>query len=298
MIGESLRAAVEGLDDQPSAAFDALMRERLFSAFVRGEALPHAEAGTQGGLSDVVVVPAARRPRRTLVVGAAAVTLLIGGLVWMYASRREEASSKADLAIAQAANIAADDLGLGWQRVDVWAHFTTRDEAALAASIPACTSYAALVLDAPERHAATSEMRYLSPKNMILWNNVSVFESRSAASAVMDKIAEPGFRTCWEQYLAASMPMLDPASTMTSESRDAPPLNQHGERQVAFDSFNRLQTENGPVATTWVNVFIQIDRVIVYVNPVSDFHDSLDPKGSLDKAMSAATKAVELALDA
>jgi hypothetical protein len=254
-------------------------------------------AADQSDAAEVAVIDLHRRPRRAVLLGAAAALLLIAGLAWMYVARSDETPSrKSDPAIAGAANIATDDLGSGWERTHVFSHFTTRDEAALAASIPACASYADLVLDAPQRHAATSEVRYQSPKGAILWNNVSVFESRDAASAVMDKIAEPGFRICWEQYLAASMPKLAPGSTMTSESRDAPPLNQHGDRQIAFNSFNRLQTENGPVPTTWVNVFIQIDRVIVYVNPISDFHDSLDPKGPLDKAMTAATKAVESAL--
>ncbi len=152
------------------------------------------------------------------------------------------------------------------------------------------------MFDSPNNEAAVSQRLYRSPTLSTLWDIVYVFPTREAASQVMDKVAEPGFLTCFTQYLVAAQPVLSPGSSSTSEAVGAPTLLQHGDRQVAFGTTNVYQSPNGPVPLFSVNVFIQVGRAIVYVNPAPDFHDDLDPKGRLEVAMRAATDAVTAAL--
>ena len=76
---------------------------------------------------------------------------------------------------------------------------------------------------------------------------------------------------------AASIAIPLPGVITSSELVTAPPLLQHGDRQVSFGTLNTLEFEgvHGPVPSTSINIFIQLDRAIVFVNPPPDFHDSL-----------------------
>jgi hypothetical protein len=112
----------------------------------------------------------------------------------------------------------------------------------------------------------------------------------------MDKIAQPAFLDCFASYLEAATPLISPGGTSTSEVVDTPPLVEHGDRQIAFTTLNTYQTANGPVPSTSINVFIQIDRAIVYVNPVPDFHADSDPQSAVEIAMSRATDSLRAAL--
>ena len=294
------------LDAEPSAEFTESMRARLLSELVDPdtgeEPSTIADAGVLGVDEHVLVSvrSAERQSRRVRVLlGAAAAIALISVLTVVVLTRRSGPAAidtRHDAQIAERALMPVADLGTGWSITHELDKYTTRVAAGVAANVPSCAPYVNYVFDSPHRDAVASQVRLVTPRSFTLWDVVYVFPSKSAASLVMDKIAEPPFRDCFTRYLEAATPVISPGGTSTSEIVDTPPLNQHGERQIAFTTLNTYQTSGGPVPSTSINVFIQIDRAIVYVNPVPDFHADTDPQSSVEIAMSRATKSLRAAL--
>jgi hypothetical protein len=211
---------------------------------------------------------------------------------------REPVDITRDPKIALAALIPVTNLGSGWEVSHDHDAFSPIVEARVAASVPSCKPYVDFAFDSPDNKAAVTQQLYQSPTLAQLFNIVYVFPTEEAASRAMDKVAERGFLSCFTSYLEAAQPIFSPGTTSTSDIVDAPPLLQHGDRQVAFATSNVFQTSTGPVPLTSVNVFIQVGRAIVYVNPRPDFHDSVDPKGRLELVIRAATDSVTEALAA
>ncbi|MEY2415964.1 MAG: hypothetical protein QOH53_1298 [Ilumatobacteraceae bacterium] len=308
--------ALDALDDEPSAEFSEAMRARLYAELVQASDSSDAplvderltptevevEVDEQGGRTNIrAFEPRSKRSGSAL--AAVAGIVLVAALAITVATRRSEptASDTTDHEIADTALISLTDLGSLWGDSHAYDDFSTRDQALLAAGIPGCAPYVDSVFDGPLRQAATSQKHFhyrgaSSSSSSILSDVVSVFPSKAAASKVMDKIAEPAFRSCFASYLEAEAPRLSSGDVLTSHIRDAPPLVEHGYRQIAFETVNLLRLSNGLVPLTSVNIFIQIDRSIVYINPVVDGHDSLDPTSALEIVMNAATNSLTRAL--
>jgi hypothetical protein len=310
MSRHPLLVALDGLDDAPSPEFSATMRARLFEELVQpGASVDSSEhddvSSSPGDIGDsevrVAPIDAPSKRRTRTVLGAAAAILLVAALSVVVLNRRSEPPSidtSRDPEIAQAALMRVADLGIGWEETHDHDDFTTAVEARVAAGVPSCGPYVDYAFDSPNSDASVSQRLYQSPTLAQLWNIVYVFPTKEAASQVMDKVAEQGFLSCFTEYLVAAQPVLSPGTTSTSEAVAAPPLLQHGDRQVAFGTSNVYQTPSGPIPLTSVNIFIQVDRAVVYINPRPDFHDSLDPKGRLELAMTVATDSVRAALEA
>ena len=305
--------ALDALDEEPSAEFSEAMRARLFAELVRPSdssdaprvdeqhtvAEVEVESNERGAQVGVRAFEPRSRRAGSLLAAAAGIVLVAALAVTVETRRSEPATSdtNADRHIAEAAVIALPDLGSPWQDSHSHDGFSTRDQAGLAATVPGCSPYVDSVFDGPHREAATSQKYFLYPGgNSVLSNVVSVFPSKAAASQVMDKIAEPKFRACLAGYLEAAAPRFSSGDSLTSHVLDAPPLLQHGDRQIAFETVNVFHIMGGPVPVISVNVFIQIDRAIVYINPVTDAHDSRDPKSPLEIVMKAATNSLASAL--
>lgn len=306
--------ALDALDDEPSGEFSEAMRARLFAELVHPSESadapvvdePHTvaevevESDEQGAQVGVRAFEPRSKRTGSLLAAAAGIVLVAALAVAVETRRSEPATSdtQGDRHIADAALIALADLGSLWQDSHDHDGFSTRDEAGVAATMPGCSPYVDSVFDGPHREAATSQKYFLYRPGggSILSDVVSVFPSKAAASQVMEKIAEPKFLACFAGYLEAAAPVLSSGDSLTSYVLDAPPLLQHGDRQIAFETVNVYHITGGPVPVTSVNVFIQIDRSIVYINPVADAHDSLDPKSSLEIVMKAATDTLTSAL--
>ena len=296
MSRHPLFIAFDALDDAPSAEFSEKMRTQLFDELV------HPGSAATVDDSEVTVIPISNGSKRTrTLLGAAAAILLVAALSIVVLTRRSEPApidTSKDPAIAIAGLIQVTELGTGWEVSHGADAFTPQIEAQVAASVPACAPYVDYAFDSPNNDAVVTQRLYQSPTLAQLFNIVYVFPTKEAASRAMDKIAEPGFLTCFTRYLEAAQPVFSPGTTSTSEAVEAPSLLQHGDRQIAFGTNNVFQTPTGPVPLSSVNVFIQVDRAIVYVNPRPDFHGSTDPKGRLEIVMKAATASVTAALSA
>jgi hypothetical protein len=263
--------------------------------------LPTGPSAVDDAVAEVDVTELRHRAKRARVLfGVAAALILVVTLTVVMLSRRTDETSidtSRDPAIAEAALLPVGGLGSGWEVSHAFDEFTMRVLAEVAAKVPECAPYVDYAFDSPRRDAATSVKRYQSPSLATLWDVVYIFPSKDAASLAMDKIAEAGFPTCFAQYLEAATPKISPGATSRSDLVDTPPLLEHGDRQIAFTTRNTYPTLGDPIVLTSVNVFIQVDRAIVYVNPVPDFHDSTDANGLLEKAMTLATESLRKALE-
>ncbi len=109
----------------------------------------------------------------------------------------------------------------------------------------------------------------------------------------MNKIAEASFAPCFNQFMDALAPKFagSPANSTTVQP---PPLLTHGDRQVVLGQSVAI---TGVGTFTVMNVFLQVGRGIVYVNPTPDAHASVDRAGRLEKVMTAVTDALRRSLD-
>ncbi|MEY2521710.1 MAG: hypothetical protein QOJ66_275 [Ilumatobacteraceae bacterium] len=283
--------AFESVDMTPSAAFRQRLRGEFLAAVVRHE----VSDGIAGG-NTVNVIETARPPRRRwkVVLGAAASIAIVAALTAIVLNRSSEPNAidtSRDPAIAGSSLMSPKQVGLSWQINHQYDSFTSRDVAGVAATVPACAAYLNYAFDSPERLAATAGRIFSSPPLYALTQWVYIFPTEAAAKQAIDKIAEASFVPCFNQFMDALSPRLagSPSNTTTVEP---PPLADHGDRQVVLGQSVAL-----PFGTYQVmNVFVQVGRGIVFVNPTPDALDSLDAGSRLEKVIAAATDDLTTAL--
>lgn len=312
-----LQLAFEHLDDEASVDFRDALLARLLSDL--GEPATARESGVPVGteqqngdeielfdnLPEITVVGLKTRSRsgaRLVSIAAAIVAILGIAVVTVRGPGRAGVDTRRDRAIAEAALLTADMVDRHWtgaaHRFDA---LTSRVAADLAATIPECVPYVDYAFDSPRREAATAGRVLVDENRQYLFQWVYVFSTEDAASRVMDKISEPSFVTCFNRLSEASFPVLVPGYTSTMTTVEASPITPYGDRQVVFGTYatSDLNPYPPPVfPTRTVNVFVQVGRGIVYVNPTPDFHENSDPHGDVDIAISAAVNALADALEA
>jgi hypothetical protein len=300
--------AFESVDVTPSAAFRQQLRSEFLASAVQEErvdgdrpahtTLPEVEVSDGIVRGDTVtVIEAARPPRRRLkvVLGVAAAISVVAALTAVVLNRHSEPSAidtSRDPAIAGSSLLSPKQVGVSWQINHQYDSFTSRDVADVAATVPACAPYLDYAFDSPARQAATAGRIFGSAPLFALTQWVYIFPTEAAATQAMDKIAEASFVPCLNQFMDVLSPKLagSPSTTTTVE---APPLADHGDRQVVIGQSIAL-----PFGTYEVmNVFVQVGRGIVYVNPTPDALDSLDPTSRLERVIAAATDDLRTALD-
>ncbi len=164
--------------------------------------------------------------------------------------------------------------------------------------MPECEPYLDYAFDTAGRQAVTAGRQFgIRGSELVTWiitQWVFIFPSEAAASQAMDKIAEPGFQQCFDHVL----PLMYPGKGVASRL-DPLPVAPHGDRQIVIGQhlvFGAVPPDSGiPVDT--MNVWVQIGRAVVFVDPGIDSHDSLDPDSRIERAVSAATDALQAALD-
>jgi hypothetical protein len=292
MSRNAISDAFESVDVTPSAAFRQRLRGEFLTAVVQGEASDGIE-----GAPTVTVIGTARPPQRRLkvVLGAAAAISVVAALTAVVLNRHSEPSAidtSRDPAIAGSSLLSPKQVGVSWQINQQYDSFTSRDVANVAATVPSCAAYLNYAFDSPGRQAATAGRIFSSSPLFALTQWVYIFPTEAAATRAMERIAEPAFVPCLNQFMDALSPKLagSPSNTTTVA---APPLAEHGDRQVVLGQSIVL-----PFGTYEVmNVFVQVGRGIVYVNPTPDALDSLDPASRLEKVIAAATNDLGTALD-
>jgi hypothetical protein len=294
MSTHPIRSAFDHAGDEPSPEFRDALRIRFLTDF--------ASATAATGLPDrdqtlvTVTEEPPNRPRAKMVLGIAAAIAAIAGLAVVVINHRSQPAgvdTSRDPAIAEEALISVDELGAGWEVVS--GGLTSRAVADIAATVPECTPYLDYAFDSPGRQAPTAG-RIFGSLAWTLTEWVYIFPSEAAASQAMDKIAEDGFATCFNKFLEVLIPAYAPGSTVTATTDVAPPLLPHGDRQVVLTQNNTYRTDTFEYSRTVLNAFVQVGRGIVYIDPITDDHDSRDPAGPIEKALTAATNDLMAAL--
>ena len=309
---ELVAAAQPGVKDAVQLEISPAFRGRLEQELVAA-AQPEAKeevmvkvvehgVGPRGDDGDSVRTgdPTSSGHRRMKVVLAAAASIaLIAALAVVIINHQSEpvaVDTSHDPEIAKAAIIEPSDLGFSWSVTHMWGDLTSRSIAESAATVPECEPYLDDAFDTAGRQAVTAGRQFgIRGSELTTWiitQWVYIFPSEKAASQAMDKIAEPGFQPCLDHvfrrmYGNSQASRLDPL-----------PVAPHGDRQIVIGQhlvFGAPPPDGIPVDT--MNVWVQIGRAVVFVDPSTDTHDSLDPEGRIERAVSAATDALQAALD-
>ena len=244
---------------------------------------------------------ASRHQRMKVLLAVAASIALVAVLAVVivnHQSEPAEVDTSRDPEIAKAAIIEPSDIGVSWSVTHLWGDLTSRSIAESAATVPECEAYLDYAFDTAGRQGVTAGRQFGIPgSELITWiitQWVYIFPSEKAASQAMDKIAEPGFLPCFDHVLPLMYPGKGTASRL-----DPLPVASHGDRQIVIGQhlvFGASPGDGGiPVDT--MNVWVQIGRAVVFVDPGTDSYDSLDPASRIERAVSAATDALQAALD-
>jgi hypothetical protein len=241
-----------------------------------------------------------RRHMKVVLAAAASVALVVALAVVTINHQSEPTAvdTSHDLEIAEAAIIEPADIGVSWSVTHLWGDLTSRHIGELAATLPECGPYLDYAFDTAGRQAVTAGRQFgIRGSELITWiitQWVYIFPTEKAASQAMDKIAEPGFLPCFDHVL----PLMYPGKGVASRL-DPLPVASHGDRQIVIGQhlvFGASPGDSGiPVDT--MNVWVQVGRAVVFVDPGLDSDESLDPESRIERAVSAATEALQAALD-
>lgn len=296
-----IREAFELAGDQPSAEFRDALRVRFLAEL----SVPVATAMPSREETIMTITeeshhtePHRKESRRRAVLGVAAALIVVTGLTVVLINRRSETDhvdTSKDPAIAKEALVGDDEIGSGWLVSHARDNWTSPIVASQAATIDECAPYLDYAFDSPNRKAVTSGKVFEQPS--LYWTTqwVYLFPTEAAASEAMDKISEPGFAPCLNR-LREKMYNVNPRGAPTTVTTvDAVPMLPHGDRQIVLGQHGTFGSF-GNLSFTIMNVFVQVGRGIVYVDPNPDFHKSTDPAGPLEKVVSAATDHLATAL--
>ncbi len=296
MSAHPIRTAFDYIDDEPSPEFRDELRVRFLADLARTTAATGALDREEPIVTVTEETPRLSRSRVRVALGIAAAIAAVAGLtvvVINHESQPAAIDTSRDPAIAKEALISVDELGTGWEVSD--GGLTSRAVADIAATVPECAPYLNYAFDSPGRQAPTAG-RIFGSLSSTLTEWVYIFPSEDAASRAMDKIAEPGFVTCFNKFLDVLIPAYAPGSTVTASTSAPPPMLSHGDRQVVLSQHNTYRSGTAEFSRTVLNVFVQVGRGIVYIDPNPDEHDSRDPTGSIETALTVATNDLTAAL--
>ena len=152
----------------------------------------------------------ARPPASALnmALGIAASIAIVAALTVVLVNRRSEPNgvdTSQDPAIAKSAlfRLTSSDR-VGTSPINSIAFVTS--VADVAASVPDCAPYVDYAFDRPRRVAVTTGRIFTGPPLFNLTQWVYIFPTEAAATAAMDKIAEPAFVPCFERFMDALFP--------------------------------------------------------------------------------------------
>ena len=291
-----IREAFEYGDHEPSTMF----RDELRARFL--DELMHTEVSVQDDSDEPAVIDTEilrLESRRPIWIAVAAAIVLIVGLGVVLVNHRTDSTSvdtSHDPTIAREALVKVADLGSGWEVVN--GGLTSHAVADVAAKVPECARYMDAAFDGPGRRSTTTSGRIFGSLANTLTEWVYLFPSEEAASAAMDKIAEPGFIGCFTRFWEVLIPAYSPGATVTATPVASPTILPHGDRQVVVTLRPTYTVGSVTTSPTVVSVFVQVGRGIAYIDPVTDQHDPTDPAGSIERALSLATDALDKALAA
>ena len=296
MTRHPLQAVLQQLDYQPAPGFREALLAQLLANLATTDAsssAPHLDVSYDADEpQEITMLKKVDRsrsapPRTRALIGIAAAVIVAAGatavIVNHRSSTRTPVDTGADFAIAGAALISVDQLGPGWApelTVDPsWAHFRE-----LFTAQPECAQYSAAVR--PLKTTAAGAMTSLiNLQGQVIAEELTIYSSKDAASRVMDSIDAPGFKNCffatWDAASRIGFPGTGPSTTGFNIAPPAP----HGDRQIAFGMETRTSIDSR--TRLFHNVWIQVDRSIIFITVSPDGLGSDNPAGNLEKAISA-----------
>ena len=296
MSAHPIRTAFEFSGDELSPEYREALRVRFLASILQPVPVTGGPDRDEVVVSVTEETPRNRKSLTRLSLGIAAAIVAIAGLTVVVVNNRSQPAgidTSRDPAIAKQALISVDELGAGWEVSD--GGLTSRAVADIAATVPDCAPYLNYAFDSPARRAPTAG-RIFGSLGSTLTEWVYIFPSDAAASKAMAKIAAPGFVTCFNRFLERLIPAYAPGSTVKASSVAAPPMISHGDRQVVVSQSNTYRTGTAEFSQVVLNAFVQVGRGIAYIDPIPDEHDSRDPAGSIEKALTTATNDLRAAL--
>lgn len=283
------------VDATPSDAFRSELRERFLDSLHPGNDSDHVTVLLDDDTVTVVESRPASGRRWKVVMGVAASIAVVAALTAVIVARRNESTAvdtSRDPAIANVALLDPDQFGSDWTISQEFSSLSSRQVAVVASGEATCAPYVDYAFDSPQRRAVTAGRILHRGDSFSLTQWVYIFPSEAAASTAMDKIAEPGFVTCFNDFMGELMTGLVGTRTFVT-TVSAPPLTSHGDRQVVLGQSGRVV--GNPGTFTLMNVFIQVGRGIVYVDPTLD--DGSTDTANIEKAYDEATISLTKALD-
>ena len=302
MSPHPVSTALESLDEPASEDFRTMLQIKLLTQLAQ-DVTPEPPTATP--FEPVELRLTSTRPyresRSRVLLGIAAAVVVVAALAAVLINRTSDSTAvdtSRDPQIAGAALIPPDELGLHWVIQPAYRAFTSRVAAEVAATVPACAPYVDYAFDSPRRNAVTAERKFLNPIQTTMYQWVYVFPTEDQATAVMDKVAESAFEPCFTAFYEASVPVQDGNYEVAVTIADETPVRGHGDRQVTFATAQKFEGPgiDGSRTLTTMNIYIQVGRAIVYIDPIRDVKD--DPKGTMETAMKAAVDALTTALNA
>ncbi len=246
------------------------------------------------------IVPTQPRREHALIVGlAAAVIVAVGATAFVVNRRNADTTvvpvttpepSPEDAAIANTALLTVDQLGDGWSPHPE-SNETRAQWLAAAATQPACADYNGAV-QSSESGAASSSTAFINSQNQELIESVTVFPTKEAASKLMDALSAPGYPSCLFANWDADYKLnFSDGETSITKSFDFAAPAAHGDRQVAFGH----ETKYPATTRLWQEVFVQVDRSIIWISATPDGLGSADPAGIIERSLTAAIESVNKA---
>ena len=305
MTQHPLTTAFEHLDEQPAPGFrETLLAEMLVELTQPPSAQPVDASDTEP--QEITVLKKIDRsnptPMRTrVIVGVAAAVIVAVGVTAFVVNRRNADTtvvpvttpepSPEDSATANAALLTVDQLGTEWSPHPE-SNETRAQWLAAAATQPACADYNRAVQSA-ESGAASSSAAFINVQNQELIESVTVFPTKEAASKLMDALSAPGYPSCFFASWDADYKLnFSEGETSITKSFNFAAPAAHGDRQVAFGH----ETKYGPATTRlWQQVFVQVDRSIIWISAAPDGLGSTDPAGIIERSLTAAIDSVNKA---
>jgi hypothetical protein len=305
-----VRSAVDLVDAEPSTEFLDALRARLLAGGTGAQAAARQPSASASETVEeyVVLAPSLtrtgpnRRTYKVLLAAAACVAVVAAILV---IKRSDDPQSQEVLRdvdpreatpLGKAAMITADKIApvggsAGWKQVD---DFTLADyveqNAAINAAMPACAQLGSVGLTQPTSKAVIVHQDFADgPRPM--FHDVWVFATRADASRAMDVISGEVYPTCFFKLFDRLTALNRNITALsTSTSWQAPPIAQHGDRQVIIGQKINYTFLVGGASAEAINAYVQVGRAIALIDP--QYLSDVSPTSNVEHAITVSTDAL------
>lgn len=320
MTANPLSLAFAAIEPDDNAAFQAVLKARLLDELRRRDT---NHDGTVGGpaqtvgiesrrdsalIEELTLEPAQPRarlgPRHWPWLAAAAVALAAGLATTTVRHRNptvatgpggstapsvmvsglDAVSIAKDQAIGKAAIFDPAQIGATWSESTL----QLQPPATSAMGVAACDPFRGKPALDPTYDATTTQKLFSRTEGSNTFEIVRVMPTAAVATAYMDSISDSAYPACYGGLIDASMPGQSKTTILY-----LPQLaSQAGDRALLIATDTRYL--NGSAVK--LNVWVQVGRVVVQVNPSPDSYELDDPQSEIQKVINLAVTTTKAAL--